>query len=129
MSNHTPTDLIETYLTGVTANLGYPVGMGMPANPDTVRKWAVDLTKLAGTDNLAAAMMPRERAEKIVRDWGAPLDVKLPVREWNTLENAIAAAIEAERERCAKVAEECRVCRPNFGTRDYIAAAIRAGEP
>ena len=89
MSNHTPTDLIETYLTGVTANLGYPVGMGMPANPDTVRKWAVDIAKLAG----------------------------------------IAAAIEAERERCAKVAEECTVCRPNFGTRDYIAAAIRAGEP
>ena len=53
---HTPTDLIETYLTGVTANLGYPVGMGMPANPDTVRKWAVDIAKLAGTEELVAAL-------------------------------------------------------------------------
>ena len=53
---HTPTDLIETYLTGVTSNLGYPVGMGMPVNPDTVRKWAVDVTKLTGTDELVAAL-------------------------------------------------------------------------
>lgn len=66
MSNYTPTDLIETYLTGVTANLGYPVGMGMPANPDTVRKWAVDIAKLAGTDVPGMACVPVEPTEEMI---------------------------------------------------------------
>lgn len=33
---------------------------------------------------------------------------------------------ERMRERCAAVAAQCTVCRPNFGTRDHIAAAILA---
>lgn len=38
----------------------------------------------------------------------------------------IATALAAEREACAVVADKCTVARANWGTRDALAAAIRA---
>ena len=57
-------------------------------------------------------MTPRQTAEEIVRLW----------RDSGPLITAIEIAIEAERERCAKIVAG------HLGA-DQIAAAIRAGEP
>lgn len=39
-AKHSAADLVATYLETVIANLGYPVGMGMPINPEQARKMA-----------------------------------------------------------------------------------------
>ena len=79
-------------------------------------------------------MTPRERAEKIVDEFitanhGDYLGFTIHGPQ---LTQAITAAIEAERERCAKVAEHLNGWGNDCGKGGHaahIAAAIRAGEP
>ena len=52
--SHTPQELIETYLSQAIANLGYPVGMGLPLSPEHAKKMAENCVKLAAGDLVAA---------------------------------------------------------------------------
>jgi hypothetical protein len=47
-------DLVRTYLEVSIANLGYPVGMGMAPNPETLNKMAADIAKIAVSRSKAA---------------------------------------------------------------------------
>lgn len=77
-------------------------------------------------------MTPEERATQIAEGLGsfaAPI-----VKGWlvSEIEKAIRAAVEAERERCAQVAEEYAGPFGGVGRlllADDIAAAIRKGRP
>ena len=78
-------------------------------------------------------MTPRERAEKafdalsLVHGYRAGYGIQFDDVDRKAIIAAITAAIEAERERCAKVAE--RFFKIDYTVADDIAAAIRAGEP
>ena len=69
-------------------------------------------------------MTQRERVEKIV--WGLVDPHEFGFGLCECVADTITAAIEAERERCAKIVNDAR--GTSYDLRG-IAAAIRAGEP